>query len=107
MRNLLRKLERELAAERTELAVLPPVNELLSRWEEALCQNRATPDTLSFALRSIKPGFCLTTVPRALNYLDTCRGKTVLPNKETLVDILVHGSLGNPFTGAREVPRSW
>ncbi len=107
MRHLLRRLERGLVAERTELAVLPPVNDLLSRWEEALCQNRATPDTLSFALRSIKPGFCLTTVPRALNFLDTCSGRRVLPNKEALVDILVYGSVGNPFTSAREVPRSW
>ena len=41
MRHLVRRLERELVAERTELAVLPPVNDLLSRWEEALCQNRA------------------------------------------------------------------
>ena len=100
MRNLLRRLERELIAERTELAVLPPVNDLLSRWEEALCQNRATPDTLSFALRSIKPWFCLTTVPRALNYLDRHRSSRSLPNKELLVDILVYGAPANPFSRA-------
>ncbi len=97
MRSLLRKLERRLVAQRAELAVSPPVRELVSRWSEALSQNRPTPDTLEYMSYLIGQKICRITVPFALHYLDACRGKGVLPDEERLIDLLVHGPPPDPF----------
>ena len=43
MRRLLRSLEKRLAVERTELAVVPRVNDLLSDWEDGLAHESPDP----------------------------------------------------------------
>ena len=98
MRHLLRKLERELVVERTLLSVTPAVDDLLSHWEEALYQNRPTPDPLHFTVCLIRPGPHLTTGPLALNYLDMCRRDRRLPSRRRLIEILVPESTPDPFS---------
>ncbi len=61
MRHLLRSLEKKLVVERTELAVVPLVHDLLSRWRDALSNDRPAPDVLDFVVRLIESGYCLTT----------------------------------------------
>lgn len=97
MRHLLRKLERELVVERTVLSVTPAVDDLVSHWEEALYQNRLTPDPLHFVVCLIRPGRCLmATAPRALNYLDMCRRDRRLPSRRRLIEILLPESTPDP-----------
>ena len=61
MRHLLRSLEKKLVAERTEIAVVPLVHDLLSRWEDALSDDHPAPDVLDFVAGLIRSGYCLTT----------------------------------------------
>ena len=89
MRRLLRSLEKKLVVERTELAVVPLVHDLLSRWEDALSDDRQTPDVLDFVAGLIESGFCLTTGSKAFSYLDRCQGKGSLPDKGRLLQILM------------------
>ena len=89
MRHLLRSLEKRLVMERTEIAVVPLVHDLLSRWEDALSDDRPAPDVLDFVARLIQSGFCLTTGSKAFTYLDECRRKGSLPNDGRLLRILM------------------
>ncbi len=89
MRRLLRSLEKKLVRERTEIAVVPLVHDLLSRWEDALSQDRAAPDVLDFVARLIRSGYCLTTGTRAFTYLDECRRTSSLPDERRLLRILM------------------
>ena len=89
MRRLLRSLEKKLVVERTEIAVVPLVHDLLSRWEDALTHDRPTPDLLDFVAGLIKSGYCLTTGSKAFTYLDECRWTSSLPDKGRLLRILM------------------
>ena len=91
MRRLLRSLEKKLVVERTELAVVPLVHDLLSRWEDALGHDHPTPDPLDFVASLIRSGFCLTTVPKAFSYLDECQRRSSLPERDRLLRALVPG----------------
>ncbi len=103
MRRLLRSLEKRLVVERTELAVVPRVLDLLSDWEEALDERRPTPDPLDFTVRLIRSGFCLTTGSKAFAYLDECQRKGSLPDKWRLLRILMHWYVpDNPSSLPRE-----
>ena len=82
MRRLIRSLEKRLVMERTEIAVLPLVDDLLSRWQDALSRHRPVPDALDFVAGLIKSSFCLTTAPKAFIYLDECRRTGSLPDKQ-------------------------
>ena len=96
MRRLLRSLEKKLVVERTELAVVPRVNDLLSRWEDAPCHDRPTPDPLDFVASLIRSGFCLTTVPKAFTYVDKCRRGNSLPDRRLLLRFLMPGLALSP-----------
>ena len=89
MIHLLRSLEKRLVVERTELAVVPLVHDLLSRWEDAVTDNRPAPDVLDFVVRLIESGFCLTTGSKAITYLDRCRWTNSLPEEGRLLQILM------------------
>ena len=89
MRRLLRSLEKKLVVERTEIAVVPLVHDLLSRWEDALTHDRPTPDVLDFVACLIRSGFCLTTGSKAFTYLDECRRISSLPDEGRLLGILM------------------
>ena len=89
MRRLLRSLEKKLVRERTEIAVVPLVHDLLSRWEDALGHDRPAPDVLDFVAGLIKSGYCLTTGSKAFTYLDECRWTSSLPDKGRLLRILM------------------
>ena len=89
MRHLLRSLEKRLVVERTELAVVPLVHDLLSRCEDALSDDRPAPDVLDFVVGLIKSGFCLTTSSKAFTYLDECRRTSSLPDEGRLLQILM------------------
>ncbi len=86
---LLRSLEKRLVVERTELAVVPRVNDLLSDWEEGLSHNRPTPDPLDFVACLIRSGFCLATGSKAFAYLDRCQWKGSLPDRGRLLQTLM------------------
>ena len=92
MRRLLRTLEKKLVVERTELAVIPRVNDLLSDWEDALDEDRPTPDPLDFVTRLIRSGFCLTTGSRCFAYLDRCQRANSLPERDRLLRLLMPGN---------------
>ena len=96
MRRLLRSLEKKLVVERTELAVVPRVHDLLSRWEDALGHDRPTPDPLHFVATLIRSGFCLTTVPKAFSYLDECQRRSSLPDRRRLLQLLMPGIALSP-----------
>ena len=89
MKHLLRSLEKKLVAERTELAVVPLVHDLLSRWEDALGNDRPAPDVLDFVVRLIESGYCLATGSKAFTYLDECRRISSLPDKARLLRTLM------------------
>ncbi len=89
MRHLLRSLEKKLVVERTELAVVPRVYDLLSHWEDALSDDRPTPDVLDFVAGLIRSGYCRTTGSKAVAYLDECRWTGSLPNEGRLLRILM------------------
>ena len=120
MRRLLRSLEKKLVVERTELAVIPVVHDLLARWEDALSDNRPTPDVLDFVAGLIESGFCLTTGSKAFSYLDEFRRTGSLPDKGRLLRILMpwyvpdnpnalpRGSLlMSPFSSQKGKPAPW
>ena len=86
---LLRSLEKRLVVERTELAVVPLVHDLLSDWEEGLSHDRPTPDPLDFVVRLVRSGFCFTTGSKAFAYLDRCHWKGSLPDEGRLLRILM------------------
>ena len=89
MTRLLRSLEKRLVVERTELAVVPLVHDLLSRWEDALGNDRPAPDVLDFVACLIRSGYCLTTGSKAFTYLDRYRLKGTLPDEGRLLQILM------------------
>ncbi len=89
MRRLLRSLEKKLVVERTELAVVPLVHDLLSRWADALSDDRPAPGVLDFVIGLIQSGYCLTTGSKALTYLDTYRRINSLPDEGRLLRILM------------------
>ncbi len=89
MRHLLRSLEKRLVVERTEIAVVPLVHDLLSRWEDAISHDRPAPDVLDFVVRLIESGYCLATGSRAFTYLDECRRKGSPPDEGRLLRILM------------------
>ena len=91
MRRLLRSLEKKLVVERTEIAVVPRVHDLLSHWEDALSDDHSTPDPLDFVTCLIRSGFCLTTGSKAFEYLDKCRRANSLPDRDRLLQILMPG----------------
>ena len=96
MRRLLRSLEKKLVVERTELAVVPRVNDLLSRWEDAPSHDRPAPDPLDFVASLIRSGFCLTAGPKAFAYLDECRRGNSLPDRRRLLQVLMPGLALSP-----------
>ncbi len=103
MMRLLRSLEKRLVVERTELAVVPRVHDLLSDWEDDLSHDRPTPDPLDFVVRLVRSGFCLTTGSKAFAYLDRCQRKGSLPDKGRLLQILMHWYVpDNPSALPRE-----
>ena len=89
MIRLLRSLEKKLVVERTEIAVVPLVHDLLARWEDALSHDRPAPDILDFVVCLIRSGYCLTTGSKAFTYLDRCRRKGSLPDEGRLLQILM------------------
>ena len=96
MRRLVRPLEKKLVMERTELAVVPLVHDLLSRWEDALGHHRPTPDVLDFVAGLMRSGFCLTTGSKAVAYLDECRCNSSLPDKRRLLQVLMPWYIPQP-----------
>ena len=99
MRRLLRSLEKKLVVERTEIAVVPLAHDLLSRWEDALTDDRPAPDVLDFVARLIRSGYCLTMGSKAFAYLDRCQRKGALPDEGWLLQILMPWYVpGNPVS---------
>ncbi len=104
MRRLLRSLEKKLVVERTELAVVPRVNDLLSDWKDGLSHDRPTPDPLDFVVRLVSSGFCLATGSKAFAYLDECRRGNSLPDKRRLLQLLMPGLALDPALTPVHVP---
>ena len=96
MRRLLRSLEKRLVVERTELAVVPRVNDLLSDWEDGLTHDRPTPDPLDFVVSLVRSGFCLTTGSKAFAYLDDCWRGNSLQDRRRLLQLLMPGIALSP-----------
>ena len=71
------------------------------RKEDALSDDRPTPDVLDFIAGLIRSGFCLTTGSKAFAYLDECQRTSSLPDKGRLLRILmpwyVPGDLSAPI----------
>ena len=88
---LLRSLEKRLVVERTEVCVVPRVNDLLSDWEDDLSHDRPTADPLDFVVRLVRSGFCLTTGSKAFAYLDECRRGKSLPDRRRVLQLLMPG----------------
>ena len=85
----LRRLERKLVSERTEVAVRTHVDRLLDSWTRAVHQDRPTPDALDFVHGLLRDGVTTSTGPGAINYLDECRYMNELPDPGLLLRILL------------------
>ena len=96
MIRLLRSLERRLVVERTEVVVVPRVNDLLAEWQDDLAHGRPTPDPLDFVTCLIRSGFCLTTGTKAFGYLDECHRANSLPDKRRVLRLLMPGITLSP-----------
>ena len=89
MRHRLRTLERTLVRERTELAVQNHVDKLINDWDLALGGGDNPPDPIEFMRKLTLAGFRLPTRARAHNYLDECRARDLLPDRDKLIYALL------------------
>ena len=85
----LRRLERKLVSERTEVAVRMHVDRLLDSWTCAVRQDRPTPNPLDFVHGLLRDGVTTPSGPGAINYLDECRYINELPDPDRLLRILL------------------
>ena len=85
----LRFLERSLVRERAFIAVSDIVDDFLLQWDRALGDGPTPPDPFDFIRALTRAGFYLPTSARAFNYLDDCRRKSKMPDRELLVRTLL------------------
>ena len=89
MRARLRRLERRLARERTEVAVRPIVADFAQRWHEALRQDAHPPDVLELIDGLRRANVYLPSVPAAISYLDGCLQRRSPPDTHRLLHRLL------------------
>jgi hypothetical protein len=82
-------LERAFVRERTELTVQAVVSEFVYRWDRAMEEDRPTPTDREFIDAIVDAGLYLSTLTRAVAYLDTCSTEKALPDRHRLARILV------------------
>ncbi|MCH8205899.1 MAG: hypothetical protein IH956_02720 [Chloroflexi bacterium] len=82
-------LERRLVRERTELTVQAVVSELVDRWDRAMEEGRPTPTDREVIDAIIDAGLYLSTLTRAIAYLEKCTTEKTLPDRHRLAKILV------------------
>ena len=87
--SILRRLERALVRERAYITVYSHVDDLLARWYAAVERDRPLPNTHQFAIDMIKDGLYLPTLAGLHNYLDACKRDGKIPNRSTLVWVLL------------------
>jgi hypothetical protein len=87
----LRKLERSLVVERTELGLGNLVDELVSAWEQAVRKGHALPDPVEFVRGLMNAGCYSPTGSRAIGYLEDCKRKNALPDRRRLLSKLFSG----------------
>jgi hypothetical protein len=97
----LRRLERALVRERAYIVVHSHVDDLVARWYAAVDRDRPLPDIDRFVIDMSKDGLYLPTFAGLHNYLDACRRDRRLPDRNTLVWVLL------PWERWSSQPISW
>ena len=87
----LRKLERSLVSERTEVGLGRLVDQLVNTWERALREDRPLPSPLDFVRGLMAAGFYTPAGHRAISYLEECQRKGAVPDRRRLVRLLLSG----------------
>ena len=65
------------------------VSELVYRWDRAMLEGRPTPTDREFIDAIVDAGLYLSTLTRAVAYLETCTTEKALPDRYRLARILV------------------
>ena len=89
MMSILRRLERALVRERAYIGVHSHVHDLLERWYAAVDRDQPLPYIDRFAIDMTKDGLYLPTFAGLHNYLDACQHDGKIPDRSTLVRVLL------------------
>ena len=93
--SILRRLERALVRERAYITVYSHVDDLLERWHAAIDRDRPLPNIHQFAIDMTRDGLYLPTFAGLHNYLDACRRDRKIPDRNTLVWVLLPWDRGS------------
>ena len=98
MNAALRALERALILERTELALIKALKELMYKWDRDSTDGDSKPDSLDLidGLRQSRVP-SLPAVPRAMGYIDRCRYQGAAPDMARIFRTLLPEAPVPPF----------
>ncbi len=98
MNAALRPLERALILERTELALIKALKDLMYKWERDSVDGDSKPDSMDLidALHQSRVP-SLPAVPRAMSYIDQCRHQGAAPDMARIFRTLLPEAPVPPF----------
>jgi hypothetical protein len=89
VKSTLRKLERALVRERTQIGVYNHVEDLITRWLTAIDRDKTPPSADEFIHEMLNDGLYLPTFAGLHNYLEACNRDHKIPDHSTLMWLLL------------------